>query len=320
MNKDTQNIEELIAKYLLGEAEAQENVQLHEWRISNPQNELYYQDLKKIWTLSKREESNIDVEVAWQRFKTKVITNENHQKTRKIALPLKQLMRAAAMLLIIVGGYFIYQKQNNNLIEIKAEGLVKIQTLPDNSVVTLNKNASISFPEKFDGDTRKVNMKGEAFFEITANKSKPFIIEANGVNIKVVGTSFNVKTSIEKTEVIVATGIVEVSRKEKSIRLSPNEKVVVNKRNKELTKLASEDALYNYYRNNEFVCNNTPLWRIVEVLNEAYDARIKIENPSIENLPLTTTFKNENLNNILMIIESSLDISVTKKGDEYVLR
>jgi ferric-dicitrate binding protein FerR (iron transport regulator) len=136
--------------------------------------------------------------------------------------------------------------------------------------------------------------------------------------VKVIGTSFNIRTRNGTTEVIVETGIVEVIRKNNVLELRPKEKAVVQK-DSTMFKIAETDKLYNYYRTKEFVCDNTPLWKLVAVLNEAYNANIIIQKDALRSLPLTTTFNNESLDRILEIIHATFDITITRQNNQIIL-
>ena len=206
------------------------------------------------------------------------------------------------------------------MITASASDTALIQKLNDGSVVTLNKNSSLAYPDKFAGDEREVTLNGEGFFQVTPDKSKPFTVHVNDITVKVVGTSFNIRTLNGKTEVIVETGIVQVSRKNKMVELRPKEKVLVSQEDSSLVKQVETEKLYNYYRTKEFVCDNTPLWKLVEVLNEAYQANIVIQKPQLRSLPLNTTFSNESLDHILEVIQLTFDITVEKENDKIILR
>ena len=325
MNREQNNIDELLVKYLLGEADAQEHLTLNKWREALAENERYYQHFELIWKESKaiNAPGKIDENEAWARLKQRIDrpAQPKLNEPKRISLNWKNLAGIAAVLVLMLGGaYFIYNQQSNKMLIVESDLVVRTETLPDGSVVTLNKNASISYPKKFSGNTRSVVLNGEAFFNISPNKEKPFIIKANGVDIKVVGTSFNVKSGTEKTEVIVETGIVEVSKNNNVVRLSPKEKAIVSAANDKPTKGNSQDMLYNYYRSNEFECINIPLWRVVEVLNEAYAAEIVIANPDIKDLKFRTNLINQKLDDNLAIIAETLDISIEKRGNEILLK
>lgn len=83
---------------------------------------------------------------------------------------------------------------------------------------------------------------------------------------------------------------------------------------------ANTDQLYNYYRSKLFVADNTPLWRVVEILNEAYDSKIIIGNDQIKDLPLTTTFKDEPLDSVIKVITQTFKITAVKQDGQTILR
>ena len=206
-------------------------------------------------------------------------------------------------------------------VTIQTEREVQTDRLPDGSVVTVNKNSRLTYPGEFAQNQREVTLLGgEAFFNVVPDQAKPFIVRVQDITVRVVGTSFNVKHGGGKTEVIVETGSVLVSQQSHQIRLQPREKVRVAAKNPKLVREQNKDQLYTYYRSNEFVANQTPLWRMVEVLNEAYDARIVIARKELRDLPLTTTFKNQSLDTILTVIKETLHLEVVKSGDQIILQ
>ena len=151
---------------------------------------------------------------------------------------------------------------------------------------------------------------------MTPDKTKPFLIEAGEVLIRVVGTSFNVRTDSLGTEVIVETGIVQVSRDGQTVELRPGEKVrTLRDQPASLVKTEEKEKLYNYYRSREFVCDDTPLWKLAEVLGEAYHVQFQFENPASRSLRLTTTFNNESLDTILNLLRQTFGIRIVREGD-----
>jgi len=193
-------------------------------------------------------------------------------------------------------------------------------TLPDGSVVNINKGSMISYPSKFQKGTRQVVLKGEAFFKVEPNKEKPSVVLAKGVRITVVGTSFNVKNINGNIEVVVENGIVRVSIGERSEELKANEKLLVNVKDSVMTEEKVSDQLYKYYRTKEFVCDETPLWKLVQVINEAYHSQVIIGNPALKDMTLTTTFHNESLEQVLNVISITFNIKVVKQGNTIILQ
>lgn len=290
---------------------------MKQW-LTDDANLAYYNQLRKIWDDSRQLAlaSTVNENRAWQKFQQRI----HPTPARRTSFG---WMRIAASLIIIVGlgllAYWAFGDRTKEM-TVVAQKTVLSDTLPDGSVVTVNKGSSISYQSKFKGDTRKVSLKGEAFFNVTPNKKKPFIISVNDVQITVVGTSFNVKTVNGKTEVVVETGIVKVARAGKTVELRANEETIVGEKDSVLTKEKVSDQLYKYYRTKEFVCDDTPLWKLVEVINEAYNSHIVIGNPALKDARMNTTFNNESLEQVLNVISLTFNAQIIKEGDTIILQ
>ncbi|HET6994241.1 MAG TPA: FecR domain-containing protein [Chitinophagaceae bacterium] len=286
--------------------------------LEDDANLAYYNQLKKIWDDSRQLASTttVDENKGWENFRQKI-------HPAPVRRPGFGWMKIAASIIIVAAiGLVAYLTLNNRPKEIMvmAQQTVLTDTLPDGSFVTVNKGSSISYPSRFKGDTRQVVLKGEAFFNVTPNKKKPFVISVNDVTITVVGTSFNVRNINGNTEVVVETGIVKVTRAGKTIELNANEELHVNSNDSVLAKEKLGDHLYNYYRTKEFVCDDTPLWKVVEKINEAYDSHIVFGDPALREMLLTATFNNESLDQVLNVISETFNIKVTKEGDTIILQ
>lgn len=319
--------DDLLVKHLLGEASATESLEVSAWLRESEENQQYYNHLQTIWEQSRNlaASSTVDTEAAWARFQQKILAEEAAPaQSRTIPLRPRRWLSAAAALIVLAGTawmvYYLTGAGTGNMITLKSGDVTLTDTLSDGSVVTLNKNTTFTYPRYFAGNTRAVKLDGEAFFNISPDKTKPFIITANGVDVKVVGTSFNVKSSDEKTEVIVETGLVEVKKKKDAILLHPREQATVLKADAAPVKKTADDVLYNYYRTKEFICNGTPLWRLADVLSEAYNTEIVIEDNHLKSMLLTATFRDEPLENILSVISETFNINVEKEGRKFILK
>jgi transmembrane sensor len=321
-------IDDLLVSYLLGEATPAQRKEVEDWLAASAENKKYFENFKSILEESRTLSSqrNVNENDAWERLVKRAQEDElseqqNTPKGRTISFFGATWMRVAAMLVVLAGvGSLLFTMNNGSSEMIAQSGDTPItDTLPDGSVVTLNKNSTLTYPAKFDGDKRTVKLTGEAFFNITPNKSKPFVIDADATSVTVVGTSFNVKTSPERTEVIVETGIVQVAKKEKSVRLLPHQKATVVAGKEEPQMETNTDELYGYYRSGEFVCKATPLSKLTDILNEAYGSHIVIKDPKLRETPITTAFKNESLDGILKVISETLSLTVERKGDSIFL-
>lgn len=323
MNDQNSHIDDLLVKHMLGEASREEETIVQQWLDEGEANRQHYAQIQEVWDSSKvlASKSNVNEEEAWTRFQQRV-TDEETIETKRIPL-IKRLgitRVAAAVLVLICCGWLINSFVLNGTTTLMADNEVITETLPDGSVVTINKGSSITFNKRLSGDTREVTLEGEAFFDVARNPDRPFIITAGEAQVKVLGTSFNVKSSKEETEVIVETGLVAVSKEEEMVELHPKEKATVLKSNPIPVKTDVQDGLYSYYRTKELVCNNTPLWRLAEVLNEAYNVDIEITDPKLKTIPITTTFKNQSLDDILLVIAESLSVRIDKQGRKVIIR
>ena len=319
------NIDDLLVKYLLQEATVSELQEVNAWVEKDDRNRKYFQQFALIWEESRKLSAGaiVDENESWIRF----LQKKEPRRPAKI-IPIQKpsiwpKVLSAAVLTGVIVMAFIYWPgvHKAKQIAIVSSGTATLtDSLIDGTIVTLNRNSSIAYEKKLSGNTRNVTLKGEAFFNVAPDKNKPFIISVNDVTIKVLGTSFNVKNINGNTEVIVETGIVEVTHKSVKIDLKAKEKILVDTTEDNLKKESSDGNLYNYYRTKLFVCDNTPLWRLVATLNEAYDVRIVIDDPAITNLPLTTTFNEESLDKILSIVSATLNIKVKKQANKIILQ
>jgi transmembrane sensor len=317
--------DEMLVKFLLDEATDDERALVKNWISLKPANQKYFNHFELIWQQSRvlAESSEVDEDAAWQRFKTR-IANKGEPA---IIVPFKKSfnwLRIAAIFIttIAVAALFYFVTNTGKQpIEFASNDVVLKDTLPDNSVVTLNKHSSLSYHEKSGLKSyRRATLKGEGFFNVKPDKSKPFFVEVDGIEVKVVGTSFNIKSLENVTEIIVESGVVSVSKNNQLITLQKGEKLTIPHNGFIPDKKQNADKLYNYYRSREFVCDNTPLWKLIEVLNEAYDTKIIIENEKVKKEQLTTTFSNEPIEKIVSVIAETFELSVERKGNQIILR
>ena len=299
---------------------------MRQWLEASTANQVYYDELKKVWdtSLQLAAASTVDENEAWKRFRQRIQHNASNEN---LARPSRQAsrfpwIRIAASIAVIVGltllGYRIFSGNAPRQVMAASGNTVLNDTLPDGSIAILNKSSSLSYPSRFKDDKRAVTLKGEAFFHVKPDKTKPFIISVNDLEVTVVGTSFNIRSENGHTSVIVETGVVRVTRNGKTIELRADEQLSATPSGG-FAKEAVTDKLYNYYRSKEFVCDDTPLWKLVEVLNEAYQANIVIARPALRNLRINTTFYNESLDRVLDLISLTLNVKITRNAGEVII-
>ena len=249
----------------------------------------------------------------------------NNPAKPAIIVPFKKSfnwLRVAAIFITTIAVAILFYLVNTKptQLEFASNDVIVNDTLPDNSIVTLNKHSSLSYREKSGRQSyRKAILKGEGFFNVKPDKSKPFFVEVDGIEVKVVGTSFNIKSLKDSTEIIVESGVVSVTKDDQLVTLQKGEKLTIPRAGAMPQKKQSSDKLYSYYRR-EFVCDKTPLWKFIEVLNEAYDMKIIIENEKVRKEPYTATFYNEPIEKIISVIAETFELSVVRNGNQITLR
>lgn len=311
--------DELLIKCLLNETTAAETAQVQQWTNASAENEKYYRQFERIWNESEAltQTSTVDEEVAWQKFKKRVAEKQTVPIVKKLK-PTTIWLRIAAVFVLCFGAWLAYQQFGNSYTDVASHNLVLNQQLPDGSQLVLNKNTHISYAKNFTAN-RKVEIKsGEVFFDVAHDRSHPFVITVNDVQVEVVGTSFNIKRTKNTVEVIVETGIVKVNKGEEQLTLTKGESILL-KDDEPLAKKPTEDELYNYYRTQLFVANNTPLPRLIAILNEAYGAKITLSE-QIKNERISTTLPFEySLEKNLATICETLDLKMQRNQNEFLL-
>ena len=341
------DIDRLLVKRLLGEATEQERLQAERWCAQSPENERYAAEFRRIWEASARlatgggqagptagqtgfEAGVVDENAAWERFQQRrrqgsQASSDNPADAFVVPIrsrkPYHRWAAVAAALVLLIGGWFLYRATSGEtLLYLKTQAGVLRDTLPDGSEVTLNKYSTLIYPPKFRGSAREVKLEGEGFFHVASDRQHPFRVSVNGLTVLVLGTSFNVKATEGKTEVIVETGQVEVERGTQSAKVNPGERVVVTDSRPGMEKTTDGNALYQYYRTKQFVCRSTPLWQLAQVLEDAYDVHIVIRGKGVGDLTLTATFRDESLDSLLGVVTESLGLTMTRNGKEIILQ
>lgn len=311
---------ELLIKFLLKESTQKESEQVENWIHASDKNKRQFLDFKRIWEESKALTiaHPQNEEVAWEKFRLKTETLKKNQSPQKLPTISSWRQIAAALLIgfLSLWGYNQYHK--STFIQIVSTDKISRETLPDGTLLTLNKNAQISYAANFE-QNRNVKMDiGEVFFEVKKDNEHPFVINIKQVSVKVVGTSFNIKNSKDFTQINVESGIVKVSLAGRAATLIKGEKIVIKNGTKELVKEKYTDHLYNYYRTKLFSANNIKLATLVATLNEAYGSNISLDERA-KKLTISTTLRMGSLEENLRIICETLNLDISRNANDILL-
>lgn len=320
----------LIGKYLAKEASAEEITALEKWVAESDENKDTFNKYKQSWILSgiKKKNKNIDLDAEWTMLSSKLfeqrIETVSSPKIRKLQPGLPLFFRiAAAVVVLFAVSFFLYNFfLKPGTVEMMAATTIETETLSDGTTITLNRNSTFKYPKKFTKDVRKVELTGDAYFEVEHNKNQPFIIESQNIEIEVLGTSFYVDSHEDNStvEVVVNSGGVALrSDKENQIILKAGDKGIFDKKTGQLFREKNTDVNYNSWKTKLLVFDDTKLAEVVDKLNEVYDTNIEIINPEIDNCRITVTFDNMTIEAVINILRETLDIVIEKHDNGYFI-
>ena len=230
-----EEFDKLIYDFLSGSITKEDLHKLNEWIYSDPENQKYFEQQKRIWLLS-AEYKNVSVheEQAYNRFAKRIRKHKSAPagKMRR-ALFVKYAGYAAAIIILLFTTPFIiynFTTPDDSLIsEVYAPRKSKLKMkLPDGSIVWLNADSRLSYSESFGRKNRNVRLEGEGYFRVYHNEKQPFIVDTRHFDVRVLGTCFNIKSysSDEVVSVDVESGKVQVDLPEAMMRLRAKEQVV----------------------------------------------------------------------------------------------
>lgn len=195
--------------------------------------------------------------------------------------------------------------------------------LADGSIVHLNSNSSLSYPETFTGEERIVKLSGEGFFEITEDKKFPFVVKSQKLRVKVLGTSFNVQndSTSQKSIITVSSGKVLVSMIENSnkildlAQIKPDQQLSFDHRNQNFELKKVNAAIDTGWKDGKLIFENTPMSEVAARLQRWYGIDIYFENQDINACRFTGKFQNVPLEYILnaLTMISSLNYEIDEE-------
>ena len=278
----------------------------------------------------------------WEEMEEDEVSSLQHQQYREEArlllsrirkpekrfsfIPYLRYVAIVAVILSIGWGGFRLIRSNQEKVLTYTEvhvknGEHKRIILPDGTSVTLNAGSYLRYPREFITDVRRIEMNGEAFFEVTRDEEKPFLIHTKDADVKVLGTSFNVKAfdMDEQLTVSVQTGKVQVDLPEAMMRLVPDEQFVMDKTKGEFQKRNEDARLSTVWIKGGLYFNRTPIRTVVNELVRMYNRTIEFAPGAEYDDYIYGEHDNKSLEAVLKSIQYSTDIKYRIENDKIVL-
>ena len=374
INMQEEHIWNLVAKKLSGEASDEELRELENLLKGKPELHYSLQTISDLWEqdipqskefadeafkkhIERMKASNID-------FQPTLFTTDHKEKNKKLHLKRKKILMLLSFpfVLLCVAVFFIINffgkpgpavtdgLDRNSVSQISTRNGSKSNVvLPDGTVVKLNAGSKLTYDKDYGNTIREVNLTGEAFFDVVKNKDKPFIIHTKKIDIKVLGTAFNVKSYPNEpvTETSLVRGSIEVTFKDRpaeKVVLKPNEKLIVADNDNDASPAASarmqtakqsvepivQVSHLNYTKKdstiietawiqNKLVFRDEPFRGLALQMERWYSVSIHFDDPVKKELQFTGVFENESIQQALDALKLSGKFNYTIKGDEVII-
>ncbi len=308
--------DEIIVKYIVGEAEEHEVLMVKQWLNEDPQHLLHYQQLNDIWEKSAalKNEIEIDADAAFDKVLLKI------KQPKKTSFSLIYKVAASILIFISVASvfYFLQPKEKETLFT-NIETQNKTILLSDSSKVILKPNAQLILNPAFGKNNRGLELKsGTAYFKVTKDSKNPFILQCENTQITVVGTEFEVEKNNNFISVFVFEGKVKFKHKSQEVLILKGEQYQFDKLSQTLKITSNKNEATLFYATGQFSFNQSHLKQVVEQFNEYYNCDIKFNklNSHLQHLQLTTKFENNSLEEVLKILELTLNVKIEKTGKQ----
>ncbi len=310
---EIQNIDELIGKYLSGEASPGEAMQLQDWKDQSPENHLYFSQCEKMFF----EQTEPDVRKAWANVQQQ-ISGGKAKQTNSSGF----YLRIAASVLVVIGlGIalnFWLNTGSQREFAYETKGASADVRLSDGTDVTISPNSSLVADKDFGDKQRLMHLKGSAYFSVVHNEEVPFVVEAGGVFIKDIGTRFLIRTSsdTDTVHVKVDEGVVLLfDDKNANVEIKAGGNAVYVRSTRQIISGETQQKATEPLN----FSGNT-LNEVIAKLNVIYKTRIELGNAALGKCTITTQFNNEKLETILSVITETLGLTYEKTETGYLIK
>lgn len=330
MNMQQHNVPwDAISARLKDEADEDQMRQIQEWLDLSPEHPVILTEIMNVWSVSKSrtEFYQPDLSVNWQKLMQKV----NAQPKQKIFRSIYFRLSAAAAVLALVfmaglgfGDGFMNSSNKVSYTRIIAPEGNKTQiVLPDSTHVWLNSGSELQYASDYSAKNRKVNMKGECFFDVVKDPEHPFIVQGSKFQVRVFGTRFNVNEDADKNtaDVTLVSGKVQVFNLDDQpvSELTPGQQLVYEKGIYHIQKAENMESL-TAWLNNMLIFDNQPFEEVIHYLDKWYGVKIQLDHTLYYSHNYTFKVKTESLREVLALISVITPIEYQIEGEKVTIK
>lgn len=338
MNLVNNKYEALIRSYLVGQCTREEALELLSWIAESEENRIFFESYKDVWNLTDFDIPEVvDVDAALAAVNAKIDEVElSDVETKTIEMPwlrrnFRYVSSAAAIFLVaMVWGFLVSRPLNSTVTLASNEQDVEMPVLlPDGSSVDFNGDAVITYPKQFNKESRSIDFEGVAYFDVTRDENKPFVIHCDKMDVEVLGTSFllEAKKDAQRYMLDLFTGKVKMialdrkGRATSELVVNPGERGVLNIAAGELKIMTYPEVKDEQLKMDRvLVFDDVCLAKIVETLEYIFNIEIELDE-ACASRKITARFTDEDpINEVLETIATVSNVTVTKKGNVYKIR
>ena len=228
---------------------------------------------------------------------------------------------------IQVKGNVVYYEENKDSVTVGEYNMIRTPlggeyslTLADGTKVWLNAMSELRYPVAFGGDTREVELKGEAYFEVEKNEDKPFIVKTDEINVRVLGTSFNISAYLDSplSHTTLCSGHVRINDRMnpgKEVDILPGEQLLFHRDNREMSVREVDTDVFVSWREGFFQFDNNTVEEVFMILQRWYNIQVFYANVEARQELFTGKLPRfDNLQIIIDLIERVSDLKIEVRG------
>ena len=312
---------ETIMRFFRNECTPEEKQAVMQWVNESEEHKAFFFKWEELFYLGKED---IASDEAILRKAEKILEARIEEEEDKLSFSFLNAWRkgwkyaASIAAVITVSGlavwYMLSGQPEEQITASTGAGETLALVLPDSSKVWLNENTILTYPEAFDGDKRELHLNGEAYFEVTKNKHRPFRVNSKNMSVQVLGTKFNFK-SLDNGKTAEASLIegevkVEGNNDEGSITLSPGQKVELNLLTHQMKVSQADVVVDAVWHDNLIPLDQADLFRIADILEKLYGMDI-ILSPDVDRRATYSGVlqKKDTIEDVLKILQNTIHIN-----------
>lgn len=299
--------------------QARKLILLMHFKKDHPENE----DFQQVWEGIQRQVDHAQT-AAYQEPRVVQMAVEPHRKTPYF-WHFRTAASLAGLILVSLALWFTYDIFYRNITIATTSGEIRTLVLPDQSVVTLNANSELSYPRFWNTEIREVQLKGEAFFSITHQQdSTPFIVHTNHLDVRVLGTEFNVDEREDRTQVLLTAGKVKVGIQQgagiEEVDMIPGELLAYSHQDNSIVKQAAAGETEAAWRSNQLIYENTTIADVIMDMERQFGFDIQVEDTAILQEEFNGVIPADNAEAFFVTIENTFDVQIIMSEKQIIIK